>query len=280
MSKTLAIVKPQIPVAVTQKDLDDYLFGTGTKLTEEQKRLFFGIALAQNLNPLKREIYAVAYGSNFNIITGYEVYLKRAERTGLLDGWEATVKGDGNAMVATCTIWRRDRSKPTAIEAWFSEYNTGQSLWKSKPRTMLRKVAIAQAFRMTFPHELGGIPYTKEEIAAGEMQELECTLLDKMGEKTTEEDLQARITKAMVFLAEKGVELVRAETFVGYPADEWTQDHLDEIKKWAKASFPKKTTSPKPAGEEISSDPLPTPSLEPSEASTETGDGQGPDLDN
>ena len=251
MSKALAVVEPQTSVAVTQKDLDDYLFGTGTKLTEAQKKLFFGIALAQNLNPLKREIYAVAYGSNFNVITGYEVYLARAERTGLLDGWEATVKGMGSDMVATCTIWRKDRSKPTVIEAWFSEYNTGQSLWKSKPRTMLRKVAIAQAFRMTFPTELGGIPYTSDEIAAGDVQEAEYTPLDKLAEKVAGDDLQERVTKAMVFLAKKGVQLSTAENFVGYPADEWTDEHLDAIKKWAKAGFPIFPASPEAVSQQI-----------------------------
>ena len=37
-------------------------------------------------------------------------------------------------------------------------------MWGSKPRTMIKKVAIAQGFRLAFPVELGGIPYTADEL--------------------------------------------------------------------------------------------------------------------
>jgi hypothetical protein len=149
---------------VTKADVDNWLFGSGTKLTEPQKALFYQVALSFNLNPAKREVYAIPYGSNFNIIVGFEVYLKRAERTGLLEYWEPGVRKEDNEYIGYCTIKRRDREKPTTIEAWFNEYNQGNSMWKTKPRTMIRKVAIAQAFRMVFPDELGGMPYTADEI--------------------------------------------------------------------------------------------------------------------
>jgi phage recombination protein Bet len=156
----IKIAEPQL----TQKDLDNWLMGSDTKLNDKQKALFYQVALSFQLNPVKREIYAIAYGNNFNIITGYEVYLKRAERTGNLEWWDAGVKKDGTEWVGYCTVKRRDRTQPTTIEAWFSEYNQNNAIWKSKPRTMIRKVAIAQAFRMSFPDELGGMPYTSDEM--------------------------------------------------------------------------------------------------------------------
>jgi hypothetical protein len=278
MSKALSIVEPQEIAKVTQKDLDDYLFGTGTKLTEPQKRLFFGIALAQNLNPLKREIYAVAYGTNFNIITAYEVYLKRAERTGLLDGWEATVTGQGNDMVATCTIWRKNWSKPVSIQAWFPEYNTGQSLWKTKPRTMLRKVAIAQAFRMAFPDEVGGLPYTADELNSGEPQELSYTPLDKLAEKTADEDLEARAMAAVAYLKKKGKSRRDAMNYLDKDYDLWTQEDLDSLKTWAKAGFPAKTTSPELAGEEIPGEAVFQTGTSAEVPTTDTTESQGPDM--
>jgi hypothetical protein len=85
----------------------------------------------------------------------------------------------------------------------------------------------------------------------------------------------------MVFLAKKGVELATAEKFIGYPADEWTDEHLDAIKKWAKAGFPvfpSKPASPDLAGEEIVAPPSQDTHPEektPPEATTES---QGPDL--
>ena len=163
METSKEIVK-QDTKAVTQKDVDDYLFGSGTKLTEAQKTLFYNIAISCQLNPLKREIYAVVYGQNFNLITGYEVYLKRAERTGLLDYWRATVRHEDGEWIGVCEIKRKDRSEATVIEAWLDEYEQKNKMWQEKPRTMIRKVAIAQAFRMVFPDELGGLPYTFDEM--------------------------------------------------------------------------------------------------------------------
>jgi len=243
-AKTLSVIEPQDVAKVTQKDLDDYLFGTGAKLTEPQKRLFYGIALSLNLNPLKREIYAVAYGTNFNIITGYEVYLKRAERTGLVDGWEAKVIGNGDAMVATCTVWRKDRNKPTIIEAWFPEYNTGQSLWKSKPRTMLRKVAIAQAFRMAFPDDLGGMPYTADEMGTeGTHDDIEFTTLEAMSgkigeaEDVAQKDLDERKKKATAWLVKNGQSISAAQDYLKKSYGDWNQGDMDQLKIWGKQNF-------------------------------------------
>lgn len=160
MSTELIKAEPKL----TQKDLDDWLLGSDTKLNEKQKMMFYNVALANQLNPIKREIYAIAYGNNFNIITGYEVYLKRAERTGKLEYWKATVEKRDNEWIGICTVKRTDRTEPTTIEAWLNEYNQGNKMWKEKPRTMIRKVAIAQAFRMSFPDELGGMPYTSDEM--------------------------------------------------------------------------------------------------------------------
>jgi phage recombination protein Bet len=159
------LIKASEVGVVTRKDIDDWLMGSGTKLTEQQKALFYQISSSFNLNPAKREIYAIPYGSGFNVIVGYEVYLKRAERTGMLEWWEATVEKRDDEWVGTCTIKRTDRSKPTTIEAWFNEYNQNNTMWKTKPRTMIRKVAIAQAFRMIFSDELGGMPYTSDETS-------------------------------------------------------------------------------------------------------------------
>ena len=149
---------------ITQKEIDDFLFASGTKLTDQQKAMFFQMAHINNLNPFRREIYAIAYGDRFNIITGYEVYLKRAERTGLLDGWEADYKTDPNGDYAFCTINRKDWSKPLTQKVWLSEFNLKNKIWNEKPKTMLIKVAIATAFRRAFPEEVGGLPYTSDEI--------------------------------------------------------------------------------------------------------------------
>ena len=162
--------------ALTAKKLTDYLniAGVATKLSEKERMNFIEIAQAYCLNPFKREIYCVSYGYGDNkttsIITGYEVYTKRAERTGKLDGWEVTIEGKMPDLKAIVTIYRNDWSRPFKHEVYFEEVvqrkkdGSINAMWAKMPKFMLRKVAIAQGFRLCFPDELGGMPYTADEI--------------------------------------------------------------------------------------------------------------------
>ena len=172
--KQVAVISPPPLPVVTEKDIEKYMiaFGIGSQLNTNEKRQFIEIATAYSLNPFKREIYCVAYESRgerkLSIITGYEVYLKRAERSGQLDGWNVEFTGKGNDLEAHITIWRKDRSQPIKHSVDFKEYvqttwkngkQVPNKFWAEKPKTMLRKVAISQGFRLAFPDELGGMPY-------------------------------------------------------------------------------------------------------------------------
>lgn len=161
---------------VNDKLLVDFLKFTGNagKLTEAETKHFISIAKTFNLNPLKREIHISVYGDgnyrNLSIVTGYETYIKRAERTGQLDGWEVTTEGSGDDLVARITIYRKDRSRPFIHEVHYSEYcqrkkdGSVNKFWKEKPITMLKKVAISQGFRLCFCDDLDGMPYTSDEM--------------------------------------------------------------------------------------------------------------------
>lgn len=130
-----------------------------SKLADTEVSQFVGIAQAFQLNPFKREIHVVKYGNQMSLITGYEVYLKRAERSNKLNGWSVEITGD----TATITIHRKDWQQPFKHSVKKSEYIRTTAIWKEKPETMLRKVVIAQGFRLAFPDECGGLPYTEEE---------------------------------------------------------------------------------------------------------------------
>lgn len=144
----------------------EWLESTGNlkKFNEGEKRQFLDICCAYGLNPIKREVYGIKYGENFNIIVGYEVYLKRAERSGKLDGYDIAFEGTGDDLRAILTVYRKDWGKPFRHTVWLREYDQKNSMWKSKPYTMLGKVAISQGFRRCFPDELGGMPYTEDEV--------------------------------------------------------------------------------------------------------------------
>lgn len=143
-----------------------YLKTIGTNVSESEAMEFCEVARANGLNPFKREVYFVKFGDKRNIITGYETYIKRAEATGLLDGWKVDVTGRGNDMAATLTIYRKDWKYPFTHTAYFSEMAKNTDNWKKMPSHMLRKTAISQGFRMCFTDALGGFPYTREEMDA------------------------------------------------------------------------------------------------------------------
>jgi len=150
------------------------------KATEKEVGLFLQICKSYGLNPFKREIHLVKYADDkpASIVVGYEVYLKRAERTKHWNGFECGTEGTGDEMKAWVKIYRKDWEHPLYHEVYFGEYKQVKKLWKdgkvvgeelntfwkSKPRTMLKKVAICQGFRLAFPDEIGGMPYAPEEV--------------------------------------------------------------------------------------------------------------------
>lgn len=177
-------------VAIIETSIDtianDYLTKSGTKLTEIEKEQFLQLCKEFNLNPFKREIYAIVYGKdeyrNCSIVIGYEVFLKRAYQSKQLNGWKVWTEGEINqtdvnksTLKACIEIHRKDWEKPFYHEVLFNEYvglkynpKTNQkevnTMWKSKPITMIKKVVIGQGFRLCAPEELEGMPYLEEEL--------------------------------------------------------------------------------------------------------------------
>lgn len=180
--------------SVNENLLKTFLLSTNTNLTEQETIQFYEIAKAYNLNPFKKEIYCIPYGEGdkrtLSIITGYEAYIKRAERTGLVDGWKVEffgrfekkwtrkeLKGRNGPYVkdveeivelercfSRITIHRKDQKMPFEHEVELCEYYQCNSMWNSKPVTMIKKVAIGQGFRLCFSIDMGGMPYLREEL--------------------------------------------------------------------------------------------------------------------
>ena len=160
MDKALAVKEEaQISMADVKKFI-------APNATDKELFMFMGISKSYGLNPLKREIHFVKYGNSpASIIVGYEIYLKRAERTGKLDGWKCWIEDTGKPTSrAVIEIYRKDQQHPVKWEVFDSEFNKQQSTWKTMPSFMLKKVAIAQGFRLAFPDDLGGMPYIPEEM--------------------------------------------------------------------------------------------------------------------
>jgi len=221
MSNEIVKSQPQPMALITDAELVNHLENLGLlkDLTKGEKDSYLQIAKAFNLNPFKREIHVSKYNGQMSIIVGYETYIKRAERSGMLDGWEVKTEGEvkpvlqESTLKAIITIYRKDRTKPFIWEAKFSEYmqlKDGRlnKFWQ-KAETMIKKVAMAQGFRLCFNDELGGMPYSKEELETIDVEHTEVVppaekvpVLPALKDKAFNEAVK-RITAGEVELIEK-----------------------------------------------------------------------------
>ena len=153
--------------------------GNGT-VTDSEVVMFISLCKYNQLNPFQNDCYLVKYDekSPAQMVTSKESFMKRGESNENYEGFQAGViivrnnevqEQEGSFTLPTdqlvggwCKVYRTDRKVPVIARVSFSEYNTGKSTWSGKPATMIRKVAIAQAFREAFPN-MAGI-YMAEEI--------------------------------------------------------------------------------------------------------------------
>jgi phage recombination protein Bet len=181
--KALTVAEPKD--VVTQEAIEKYIMAMMPEagLSDAEKEAFLYVAQEMNLNPWKREIYCVPYNTKvrdqngnerivrkLSLITGYEVYIKRAWKTGRLVSWHAETfyspesSTSLEALYARIEINIKGWPEPFKWECKYTEYDQRNVFWKYKPKTMIKKVCIGQGFRLAF-EELQGMPYTAEEEA-------------------------------------------------------------------------------------------------------------------
>ncbi len=131
------------------------------------------IALARRLglDPLRKEVHLVPFKGSVQLVVSYLEYIKRAERSGKLDGWEVRLGQDQLGEYAEVEIFRKDWKHPLKWRAYLNEVKKDTPNWKTMPLFMLRKTAIAQAFRLAFPEETQELPLEEGEIVEYETVE-------------------------------------------------------------------------------------------------------------
>ena len=160
-------------LTLTKSDVRN-LISTDPNVTDKEIHLFMELCRYQCLNPFVREAYLIKYGSYpASMVVGKEVFTKRAEINPDFDGYELhdNYKSgmDLNDFEVTCNVYRKNLKMPISVTVSYSEYVGTDSkgnvnrMWKGKPRTMLRKVALMQCLRETFPTALGGL-YEETEL--------------------------------------------------------------------------------------------------------------------
>ena len=160
-------------IALTKSDVRN-LISTDPKVTDKEIALFMQLCKYQSLNPFVREVYLVKYGTYpASMVVGKEVFTKRAENNPNFDGYDFKdnykVGMNYYEFEVTCIIYRKNLTHPITVTVSYPEYvgTDGKGninrMWKGKPRTMLRKVALMQGLREAFPTALGGL-YEENEL--------------------------------------------------------------------------------------------------------------------
>ena len=186
---------------ITAATLRKYLVGA-QDVTDQEMAMFIAISRSQNLNPYTKEVYVIKYkNSPAQIVVSRDAYRKRAQKDPNFNGIRNGViveNGDGSIekldgafkkknqllIGAWCEVQMKNLDYPIYIAVSYDEYvqtkkdyNTGEtkpnSMWASKPMTMLVKVAESQALRLAFP-EMSGT-YSEEELPPEETRPREVT---------------------------------------------------------------------------------------------------------
>lgn len=100
--------------------------------------------------------------------SGVMVYNQNTGRLTKREG-SAVYKSLGEQLLGGWAEVYTEGREPFFVSVSFDEYNTGKSIWNSKPATMICKVAQSQALRAAFPNEFNGL-YEPEEMGLDEAE--------------------------------------------------------------------------------------------------------------
>lgn len=175
-------------IVLTPEDVAAYCAKGGAQLSRRDVVNFMATCKALGANPYLGDVYLVKYGSDdASIMAGKNYYTRVAVSIPTYDGMQAgviCVTGDGQVAYRqgsmtypgdTCIGgWAEVHDKrwgvPIRAEVALAEYNSHRSLWKSKPLTMIRKVALVQALREAYPDRFAGTYDSSEMGERGEQE--------------------------------------------------------------------------------------------------------------
>ena len=212
-------------VRISPKMVKDYLVSGNGAVTDQEVVMFLSLCNYQHLNPFIREAYLIKFGNNpATMVVGKDVLLKRAMRSGKFKGLSAgviVINGDDelieregtfvlpneNLVGGWCKVYLNGYEVPFYSSVSMSEYSTGKSNWSTKPATMIRKVALAQALREAFPEEMS---------ALYDASEMDKTVYDTTQHeiKLDESPVEIPETDVVVMPSESPAESVEAEKVI------------------------------------------------------------------
>lgn len=157
-------------------------------LSPSELALFAQVCKRTELDPFRKQIYAVRYKANAPVTfqTGIDGFRVIAKRSGKLRGilapewcgedgdWKDVWLSDEPPVAARVAVRHQDYDDPVVGIALYKEYVATRfdqklqqyvpnSQWTQRPAHMLAKCAEALAIRRAFPDDVGGV-YTDDEM--------------------------------------------------------------------------------------------------------------------
>lgn len=105
-----------------------------------------------NINPLDNDIYFVPFNNKLTKIISIHWMTKKLWESGRVVGVRTSFDNQEKTATATIEVWNPKYNKVGFIEATvdLEEYlDPKKDIWRTKPKTMLKKVALAHACRMS-----------------------------------------------------------------------------------------------------------------------------------
>ena len=190
-------------ITLTKQIVRNFLTKGTATVSDQDIVQFIGICSYNKLNPFLGEAQLIKYSSTVpaQMIVTKEAFYKRAEANEHYKGIQAGIivlRGDkvleleGAFMLQDdvllggwAKVFRDDRDTPIIAKVTLSEYNTNQSTWKTKPATMICKVAKVQALREAFPAQLGAM-FTEDEISSDNKQDAQIRAAEEVRENANQ----------------------------------------------------------------------------------------------
>lgn len=186
---------------------------------------------------LEKNVYAIPYSNQYSLVSSIDYARKIGMRSGVV-GKSAPEFKEKEEKIISCTVCIKRKVDGYVGEycatVFFDEYTTGRNLWKTKPRTMLAKVAEMHALRMACPEEMSQV-YVEEERQA---EIISTQTIDAEIDVKEHED-KLRATKTLDELKKTWADLPKP-----------VKDKLEGVKDEMKAKLTPDKPAKKPKAEE------------------------------
>ena len=225
-------------ITLDAQTVRNFLTNGDAKVSDKEVAMYVQLCKAQQLNPFLKEAYLIKYTESqpASIVVAKDAFIKRAEAHPQYDGMKSGIivmnaKGDvkereGSFKLPNETVvggwakvFRRDKKNDIYDSVSFEEYagrdknGNINSMWRSKPGTMIQKVAEVHALRKAFPERLSGM-YIEDEMGKSQV-------ISTM--EMTEDEVKPYDLSGM----DESVNEIHEETFESYNADDG--DAMDEF---------------------------------------------------